>query len=91
MSEKHLPILMACCLSVTYEVNQFRAVPDILYHIDKRVMRMSKAADKSSRVSAVTLLLSALRFMSLCIFKRAIAVERNCLYTDYDTLDKPFM
>ena len=41
MSEKQLPILMACCLSVTYEVNQLRAVPDIPYHIDKRVMRMS--------------------------------------------------
>ena len=33
--------LLACCLSVKYEVNQLRAVPDILYHIDKRVMRMS--------------------------------------------------
>ena len=63
MSEKQLPILMACRLSVWYEVNQIRAVRDI--HVDKRVMRMSwsmvsKAADRSSRVSAVTLPLSML-------------------------------
>ena len=60
MSEKQLPILMACRLSVRYEVNQLKAVPDIPYHVDKRVIRMlwsmvSKAADRSSRVSAVTL------------------------------------
>ena len=38
MSEKQLPILMACCLSVRYEVNQLRAVPDMPYHVDRRVM-----------------------------------------------------
>ena len=80
MSEKQLPILMACRLSVRYEVNQLRAVPDISYHVDKRVMRMSwsmvsKAADRSSRVSAVTLPVSVLRFMSLCTFRRAVSVE----------------
>ena len=81
MSEKQLPILMACLLSVRYEVNQLKAVPDIPYHVVKRVMRMSwsmvsKAADRSSRVSAVvTLPLSMLRFMSLCTFKRAVSVE----------------
>ena len=80
MSEKQLPILIACHLSVRYDVNQLRAVPDILYHVDKHVMRMSwsmvsEAADRSSRVSAVTLLLSMLRFMSLCTFKRAVSVE----------------
>ena len=66
MSEKQLPILMACRLSVRYEVNQLKAVPDIPYHVDKRVMRISwsmvsKAADRSSRVSAVTLPLSMLK------------------------------
>ena len=80
MSEKQLPILMACRLSVRYEVNQLKVVPDIPYHVDKRLMRMSwsmvsKAADRSSRVSAVTLSLSMLRFMSLCTFKRAVYVE----------------
>ena len=82
MSEKQLPMLMACCQSVRYEVNQLRAVPDIPYHVDKRVMRMlwsmvSKAAalTLSSRVSAVTLPLSMLRLMSLCTFKRAVSVE----------------
>ena len=80
MSEKQLPILMACRLSIRYEVNHVRAVPDIPYHVDKRVMRMSwsmvsKAADMSSRVSAVTLPLSMLRFMSLCTFKRSVSVE----------------
>ena len=80
MSEKQLPILMACRLSVRYEVNQLRTVPDIPYHVDKRVMRMSwsmvsKAADRSSRASTVTLPLSMLRFMSLCTFKRAVSIE----------------
>ena len=70
MSEKQLPILMACRLSVRYEVNQPRAVPDVPYHVDKRVTRMSwsmvsKAADRSSRVSAVTLPLSMLRFVNV--------------------------
>ena len=60
MSEKQLPILMACRISVRYEANQLRAVPDIPYHVDKRAKRMlwsmmPKAADSSSRVSAVTL------------------------------------
>ena len=36
MCEKQLPILMACCLSVRYEVNQLRAVPDMPYHVDRR-------------------------------------------------------
>ena len=31
MSEKQLHILMACHLSIRYEVNQLRAVPDIIY------------------------------------------------------------
>ena len=80
MSEKQLPILMACRLSVRYEVIQLRAVPYIPHHVDKRVMRMlwsmvSKAADRSSRVSAVTLPLSMLRFMSLRTFKRTVYVE----------------
>ena len=79
MSEKQLPIYLACRLSARYELNQLRAVPDIPYHVDKRVVRMSwsvvsKAADRSIRVSAVTLSLSMLRFMSLCTFKRATDV-----------------
>ena len=80
MSEKQLPILMACCLSVRYEVNQLRAVPDMPYHVDRRVMRILwsmvlKAADRSSRVRAVTFPLSMLRLMSLYTFKRAVSVE----------------
>ena len=70
MSEKQLAVSMACRLSVRYEVNQFRAVPDIPYHVDKHVMRMlwlmvSKAADRSSRVSPVPLPLSLFRLKSL--------------------------
>ena len=80
MSEKQLPILMACHLSVRYEVNQFRAVRDIPYHVDKHIMRMLwsmvlKVVDRSSTVSAVTLPLSMLWFMSLFTFKRAVSVE----------------
>ena len=80
MYEKQLPILMACCLSVRYEVNQLRTVPDMPYHVDRRVMRIlwsmvSKAANRSSRVRAVTFPLSMLRLMSLCTFKRAVSVE----------------
>ena len=60
MSEKQLPILMACHLSMRHEENQLRAVPDMLYHLDNHLMRMScsmvsKAVDRSSMVSAVTL------------------------------------
>ena len=85
MSEKQLPIVMACRLSIRYEVNQLRAVPDIPYHVDKRVMRMSwsmvsKAADFSSRVSAVTLQLSMLRLMSLCSFKEQFLLS-EIVYT----------
>ena len=58
MSEKQLPILMACCLSARYEVNQLRAMPDMLYHVDRHVMRilwsMVSKADRSSRVRAIT-------------------------------------
>ena len=80
MSEKQLPILMACCLSVRYGVNQLRAVPDMTYLVDRRVMRIlwsmvSKAADRSSRVRAVTFPLSMLSLMSVCTFKRAVSVE----------------
>ena len=71
-------------------------MPDIPYHVDKSVMIISwsmvlKAADRSSRVSSVTLPLSMLRLMSLCTFKRAVYVEWNCLYADSDILDTPFM
>ena len=52
---------------------------------------VSAAADRSSRVHAVTLPLSMLRFMSLCTFKRTVSVERNCLYADCDALVKPVM
>ena len=77
MSEKQLPILMACRLSERYEVNQLRAVPDIPYHVGERVMRMSwlmvsKVADRSSRV---TLPLSMFKFMSLYTFRRTVYVE----------------
>ena len=82
MSEKQLPILMACHLSMRYEENQLspRAVPDIPYHIDNHLVRMlwsmvSKAVDRSSRVIAVSLSLAMLRLMSLCTFKRVVSVE----------------
>ena len=80
MSEKQLPILMACHLSVTYEVNQRSAMPDMLYQVDDCLMRMSwsmvsSAADRSSRVRALTLSLSMLRLVSLYTFKRAVSVE----------------
>ena len=63
MSENQLPILMACRLSVGYEVNQLRAVPDIPYHVGKRVIRMSwsmvsEAGDRSSSISAATVIIN---------------------------------
>ena len=94
MSEKQVPIVMACRLSVRYEVNQLRVVQDIPYHVDKRVIRMPcPVVPKawSNRVIAVTFLLPMLRFMSLCPFKRAVSVEWNCSYADYDIFDKPVM
>ena len=80
MSEKQFPISMACPLSVRYEENQRSAVPDMPHQVDKRLTRMSwsmasNAADRSSRVSAVTLPLSMLRLMSLSTFKRAVCVD----------------
>ena len=50
MSEKQLPILMACRLSVRHEVIQLRAVSDIPYHVDKRVMRMSWSMVSKRRI-----------------------------------------
>ena len=43
---------------------------------------MSKAAERSSKVSAVTLPLSMLSTISLCILRRAVSVEWNRLYGD---------
>ena len=73
MSEKQLPIYLACCLTVRYEESVLRAMPDMQYHFNKCLMSMLwsmmlKVADRSSRVSAVTLPLSMLRLMSLCTF-----------------------
>ena len=61
MSGNQLPVLMALRLSVRYQVDQLRAMPDIPYLVDKRVMRMSwsmvsKAAGRSSRPGSVQLL-----------------------------------
>ena len=72
MSEKQVPILMDCRLSVRYEVNQLRTMPDTPYHVDKR-----------GWVSAVTLPLSTLSLFSLCTFKRAVFLwsETVCMQT----------
>ena len=65
-AEKQLTIFTLWYLSVRYDENQLRAVPDMPYHSDKHLMSMlwsivSKAADKSSKISAVTLPLSIFR------------------------------
>ena len=70
VSEKQLPISVACRLSVRHEENQRNIVPYLSYQIDKHLMRMSlsmvsNATDRSTMVSAVTLPLSMLRLMSL--------------------------
>ena len=41
MSEKQLPILIACRLSNKYEENQLRDVLDMPYHFGKHLMRIS--------------------------------------------------
>ena len=38
--EKQFAIFMVWCLPVRYDKNQFRAVPDMPYHNDKRLIRM---------------------------------------------------
>ena len=43
---------------------------------------MLKAAERSSKVSVVTLSLSMLSTISLCILRRAISVEWTRLYAD---------
>ena len=68
-AEKQLAIFTLCYPSVKYDENQLRAVPEMPYHIDKRLMSLlwsivSKAADKSSQVTAVTLPLSIFRVTS---------------------------
>ena len=80
-AEKQFAIFTLWYLSVKYDENQLRAVPDMPYHSDKHLMSMlwSIAADKSSEVSAVTLPLSIFRVTSLCTFKRAVSVELNFL------------
>ena len=72
-TEKQLAIFTLWYLSFKYDENKLRAVPDMTYHIDKHLMSMlwsivSKAADKSSTVSAVALPLSIFRVTSLCTF-----------------------
>ena len=76
--KKQLGIFTLWYLSVKKDENQLSAVPDMPYHIDKHLMNMlwsivSKAANKSSNVSAVTLPLSILRVTSLCTFKSAVS------------------
>ena len=65
------------------------------YHKDKWSMRivwliLSKAADKLSKVSAVTLPLSIFKVISLCTFRRAVSVEWSRLYADWNTFDRLF-
>ena len=48
---------------------------------------MSKAADRSRRVSAVTLPFSLLSKISFSTFKRGDSVEWNLLYADCKLLD----
>ena len=39
-AEKQLAIFMVWCLPGMYDKNQFRAVPDMPYHNDKRLIMM---------------------------------------------------
>ena len=77
-AEKQLAIFTLWYLSVKYDENQLRAVPDMLYHIDKCLMSngqysvVSKAADKSSKVSAVTLPLTIFRATSLLLKEQSL-------------------
>ena len=64
----------------------FRAVSNIPYHVDKRVTRMSwsvvsKAAERSSRVSAVTLPLSC-----HCVLLKEQFMLSEIVYTQTVTL-----
>ena len=65
-AEKQLAIFTLWYLSIKYDENQLRAVPYMPYYSDKRLVSMlwsivSKAVDKSSKVSAVTLSLAIVR------------------------------
>ena len=69
-----------CCLFVMYDLNHCKTVPEILKCPCSRSKRVawsivSKAADKSNSVSAVTLPLSMLHIISLWILRRAVSVE----------------
>ena len=79
-AENQLTIFTLWYLSAKFEEHQHSAVPDMLYHVDKLLVRMlwsivSKQADKSSKICAVSLSLSIFRVTSLRTFEIAVFVE----------------
>ena len=62
--------------------------------VDKRLVmwsRLSKAIDRSNRVSAVTLPSSIFKIMSFSTLSKAVSVEGNsCKLTDTDLIDRFF-
>ena len=79
--------------SEKYGLNHRRAGPEIpkcRRWCYKRIKLsiVSKAAERSSKVSVVTLPLSMLSTISLCILRRAVSVEWNRLYADCRSFDK---
>ena len=92
LEDKRSPSLILRRLPVKYDLNQSSAFPVTAKQSSNIFKGMvssmvSKAAERSSNVSAVTLLTSIDLRMSLWIFSRAVSVEWNFLFTDWYWLD----
>ena len=86
--DKQSPSLILWHLPVKYDLNQLSAFPvtpnQSLSLLSRIVWSMvSKAAERSSNVSAVTLPASIDARISLWIYSRAVSVEWNFLYADW--------
>ena len=90
--DKQSPILILWHLPVKYDLNQLSSFPVTPNQSSSPLSRIvwsmvSKAAERSSNVSAVTLPASIDTRISLWIFSRAVSVEWNFPYVDWYWLD----
>ena len=92
LEDKQLPSLILWHLPVRCDLNQlsaFPVTPNQLSSLCKRIVwsMASKAAERSTNVSVVTLPVSSDARISLRILRRAVSVEWNFLYADWYWLD----
>ena len=88
LEDRQLRSLILWLLPVKYDLNQSTAFPLTPNQSPSLLRRIvwsivSKAAERSSRVNAVTLPSSIAERISLWILRRAVSVEWNFLYADW--------